>query len=75
MSHKIDETYITKTEIIEAIKAAMREQGVSTRSLGEKIGVKHPQIVRVTRGDNYNMDTLLNILHGLGLKIKIVKDE
>lgn len=75
MIHKTDKNHITKVEIIEAIKEAMRERGYSTRALGEKIGVKHPQIVRVTRGENYNIDTLINILHGLGLKIKVVKDE
>lgn len=60
-----------KLEISNVIKSTTKEKGLTVRSLAEQIGMKHPQIIRVTSGQNYNIDTLLKILDGLDLEIKI----
>ncbi|TCW44870.1 hypothetical protein EC917_13320 [Bacillus thuringiensis] len=60
-----------KLEITEVIKEALKEKNLSIRNLGKNIGLKHPQIIRVTSANNYNIDTLLKILDGLDLKIEI----
>lgn len=60
-----------KLEISSVIKERMKEKGLTVRSLAEQIGMKHPQIIRVTSGQNYNIDTLLKILDGLDLEINI----
>lgn len=60
-----------KVEISRILKSTMEDKGYTVRSLAEKIGMKHPQIIRVTSGQNYNIDTLLKILDGLDLEIKI----
>jgi transcriptional regulator with XRE-family HTH domain len=61
----------SKEEIAKVIKGAMGEKGLSIRVLADNIGLKHPQIVRVTRGDNYNVDTLFKLLDGLDLELTI----
>ena len=60
-----------KLKITQAIKEQLDTKPLSVRGLGEKIGMKHPQIIRVTSGQNYNIDTLLKILDGLDLEITI----
>lgn len=62
-----------KLKISVAIKDGLNENGLSIRALGEKISMKHPQIVRVTSGENYNIDTLLKILDGLDLEVVVRK--
>lgn len=62
-----------KVDISKAIEEACKDQNISIRKLADKVGLKHPQIVRVTSGDhNYNIETLLKILNGLDLELKIV---
>ena len=62
-----------KQEISNVIKATMKEKEVTVRSLAEQIGMKHPQVIRVTGANNYNIDTLMKILDGLDLEIEIKK--
>lgn len=62
-----------KLRVSIAIKEGLNHKGLSIRGLGEKISMKHPQIVRVTSGENYNIDTLLKVLNGLDLEIVIQK--
>lgn len=64
-----------KLSISKVIVQELKEQNYSVRSFAEKIGMKHPQIIRVTGGKNYNIDTLLKILDGLGLEIIIKEKE
>ncbi|MFD1884979.1 XRE family transcriptional regulator [Paenibacillus wenxiniae] len=60
-----------KLEIIDSIKKEINKKGLTVRKLGNIIGMKHPQIVRVTNGENYNIETLLKILNALDLEIVI----
>lgn len=60
-----------KLEITKVIKETLKEKNLSIRGLAGNIGLKHPQIIRVTSANNYNIDTLLKILDGLDLKIEI----
>ncbi|WP_017691499.1 helix-turn-helix domain-containing protein [Paenibacillus sp. PAMC 26794] len=62
---------IPKLEIIKSIKDQLGKSNVSVRKLAESIGMRHPQIVRVTSGENYNIETLLKILYALDLEIVI----
>jgi HTH-type transcriptional regulator / antitoxin HipB len=62
---------MNKEDIASAIKKSMSDKGLSIRKLAEMIGVKHPQVVRVTNGSNYNIDTLIKVLNALDLKIEI----
>ncbi|WP_405117639.1 helix-turn-helix transcriptional regulator [Paenibacillus sp. FSL H8-0317] len=64
---------IPKLEITHGIKEALRERNMSVRKLADKVGVKHPQIIRVTSGENYNIETLLRILDVLDLEIVLQK--
>lgn len=65
---------VPKLSISKAIKEGMQEKEWTVRGLGEQIGMKHPQIVRVTSGENYNIDTLLKILDGLDLQLVVQKN-
>lgn len=58
-----------KTSISEVIKNAMQEQNVSIRGLSARVGMKHPQIVRITKCENYTIDTLVKVLDGLNLEV------
>ena len=60
-----------KLEISNVIKSTMKEKGLTVRSLAENIEMKHPQVIRVTGGNNYHIDTLMKILDGLDLEIEI----
>lgn len=62
---------VPKLTITKKIKESLKEKKLSIRQLGEEIGLKHPQIIRVTSAKNYNIDTLLKILDGLDLEIEI----
>lgn len=64
---------IPKLSISKEIKNGLSNKGISIRKLAENIGMKHPQIVRVTSAENYNIDTLLKILDGLDLEVVIKK--
>lgn len=62
-----------KFQISKILKEVMDQEELTFRELAEDIGMKHPQIIRVTSGKNYNIDTLLRILDGLDLEIEIKK--
>ena len=64
-----------KLSISKIIAKAMSEQDVSMRQFAESIGMKHPQVHRITSGKNYNVDTLLRVLDGLGLEVVIKKKD
>ncbi|QII26903.1 hypothetical protein G3M81_23200 [Bacillus paralicheniformis] len=69
-----DDYYIIsepKLKITKAIEEQLNKKNMSIRGLGEKINMKHPQIIRVTSCRNYNIDTLLKILDGLDLEITV----
>lgn len=59
-------------DIAKVIRDELKKQNKSVRALAREIGVKHPQIVRVANGSNCTINTLVNILDGLGLEIKVV---
>lgn len=60
-----------KLKISKAIKEQLDQKELSIRGLGRNLEMKHQQIVRVTSGENYNIDTLLKILDGLDLEITL----
>lgn len=60
-----------KIDIVQKIKQTMEDKQLSIRKLAKSAGMKHPQIVRVTSGENYNIETLLKILDVLELEIDI----
>ena len=62
---------VPKLKITKQIKEGLTNKNLSIRKLSENIGLKHPQIIRVTSAKNYNIDTLLRILDGLDLEIEI----
>lgn len=62
---------VPKLEISNQIKNALTTNSTSIRKLADKVGLKHPQIVRITSANNYNIDTLLKVLDGLDLEIVI----
>ncbi|YBV93573.1 helix-turn-helix transcriptional regulator (plasmid) [Bacillus sp. PK9-021] len=65
-----------KHNIAKAIKVAIDEQNLSIRKLSEKIeGMSYPQISRVTRKENYNINTLLKILDALDLELIVQSKE
>lgn len=66
--------YITKPKqgISEAVREGMHNKHLSLRKTADKIeGMSFPQIARITSGENYNIDTLLKVLHVLDLEIQI----
>jgi transcriptional regulator with XRE-family HTH domain len=68
---------MNKQRIATAIKAAMKEQGYSLRSLASAIdGMSYTQIARMTGTEsNYTIDNLIKVLDILGLSISIIKEE
>ncbi|MGD6969367.1 hypothetical protein ACQCVP_23570 [Rossellomorea vietnamensis] len=62
---------VPKLEITQKIKEGLNTKDLSIRKLADNIGLKHPQIIRVTSANNYNIDTLLKILNGLDMEIVI----
>lgn len=62
---------VSKLNITREIKEGLEKKNLSVRKLAKNIGLQHPQIVRVTSANNYNIDTLLKILDGLDLEIEI----
>ncbi|WCS68386.1 hypothetical protein Goe21_02770 [Bacillus phage vB_BsuM-Goe21] len=72
LDNSIDERMMTaKLNISFKIKKELQKRKISIRQLAENIGLKHPQIVRITNADNYNINTLLKILDGLDLEVTI----
>jgi len=62
---------VPKLKISDKIREALKKKKLSIRKLSNNIGLKHPQVIRVTSANNYNIDTLLKILDGLDLEIEI----
>ncbi|MEW4225816.1 helix-turn-helix domain-containing protein [Rossellomorea marisflavi] len=61
-----------KQHIAKSIKYSIEQQKLSLRKLSSKIdGMSYTQISRVTRKENYNIDTLLKILDALNLELVI----
>lgn len=60
-----------KLEISKAITKELENNKYTVREFAEMVEMNHPQIIRVTSGKNYNIDTLLKILDGLNLQITI----
>lgn len=60
-----------KLEIAKIVKERLVENDQSLRGLAKEIGMNHPQIIRITSGENYTVDTLLKVLNGLGLELEI----
>lgn len=66
---------VPKIKIAKFIRDEINYQELSIRKLAERVGVKHPQILRVTGGENYNIETLLRILDALDLQIELRKKD
>lgn len=63
-----------KLEIGAVINNALKEQGTSIRKFSDAIDMKHPQVIKILKGNkNYTIDTLLTILNNLDLEISIKK--
>lgn len=65
--------YQQKLNISNSIKEQIKKRHISVRDLAVKVNLKHPQIIRVTNGENYNIDTLTKILDGLDLELVVQK--
>ncbi len=62
--------------IMEAVKAARKERGISQRRLGELSGVQQPVIVRMEKGDTSpQVETVLKVLHPLDKKLAVVPQD
>ncbi|MCI3921352.1 helix-turn-helix transcriptional regulator [Paenibacillus sp. TRM 82003] len=64
----------SKQRIIHSIKTKIDKHNITVRRLAEQSGMKHPQVIRVTSGENYNIETLIKILDALDLEI-IIKEK
>ncbi|WP_151736737.1 helix-turn-helix domain-containing protein ['Paenibacillus yunnanensis' Narsing Rao et al. 2020] len=64
-----------KKKIIESIKESLDSSNISIRKLAQKVGMKHPQIIRITSGENYNIETLIKVLDAMNLEITINKKQ
>lgn len=64
----IDET---KQEISDALREALKEQGLSIRKFAIELGMQHPQVLRITGKENYTINNLIKILDAAGLKITV----
>lgn len=58
-----------KLYISDEIKKGLDIQGLSVHKLASNIGMEHSQIIEVTSGATYNIETLLKVLDGLDLEI------
>ncbi|MEI2444143.1 hypothetical protein V8V73_26670, partial [Priestia megaterium] len=67
---------VPKIVISNAIRDGLREKQLSLRKAAELIeNTSYTQISRITRGENYNIDTLLKILSVLDIEIYIKNNE
>lgn len=62
-------TSVPKFEISKALKEQLDNKGKTIRGLAKEVGMKHHQIIRVTSGENYTVNTLLRILDGLDMEL------
>lgn len=65
----------TKQEISDILRENLREQGLSIRKLAHSIGMQHPQVLRITSGENYTINNLIKILDAAGLQVVIKKKD
>lgn len=71
-----DSHILPKVKIGAYLDAVLRERDFSIRGYANSIDMQHHQVLKVLKAEkNYNIDTLLSILHGLDLEISIVKKE
>lgn len=68
-----DSVHPTKLLITRRIQDKIVADRISGRKLAEKIDMHNQQLIRVTNGENYTIDTLVRVLDGLGLEIAIVQ--
>lgn len=69
-----------RKKIGNVIKEQMKKQKKSVRETSEQIkkvegSFSHPQLIRITNGQNYNIDTLDKVLKALNLEMHIVPKE
>lgn len=65
----------TKVEISESLRGALKEQDLSIRKLAHSIGMQHPQVLRITSGENYTINNLIKILDAAGLRLVVQKKD
>lgn len=66
-----DRIHLPKVKIAMKVAKARVDKGMTIRQLSEKIGIKHPQLSRITSSENYTIDTLLKILDALDLELVV----
>lgn len=64
-----------KLTITQAVMEGLAERELSIRKFAEQLNMNHPQILRITQGKNYEINTLLKVLDNLDLEIVIKKRE
>lgn len=64
-----------KLNITKAIKEELNNKNLSIRGLAKRLGMKHPQIIRVLGANNYKIDTLAKIIKGLEMDLIIQTGE
>lgn len=62
-----------KEAISDVVSQEMDNKNLKIRAIGRMTGVKHPQIIRIKTKENYTVDTVLKVLHGLGKTIRITE--
>lgn len=63
-------------EIIEGVREAMRQSGMTQQALADKAGVSQSSVARLLAGDRGRQSVeLVKILNALGLKLAVVKDD
>lgn len=60
-------------EIGELIKKKRLELGLSQSMVGEKAGVTYQTIINIEKGSKSSLQSILNILDVLGMKIDILQ--
>ncbi|UXQ89017.1 transcriptional regulator [Bacillus phage Thurquoise] len=63
----------TKLNISDTLRSEINQQETTTRKLASEVGLHQPQISKVLTGTNYQIDTLIKVLDGLGLEIQLVQ--
>ncbi|AFQ96447.1 hypothetical protein [Bacillus phage vB_BceM_Bc431v3] len=63
----------SKLNISDTLRSEIKQQETTTRKLASDVGLHQPQISKVLTGTNYQIDTLIKVLDGLGLEIQLTK--
>jgi transcriptional regulator with XRE-family HTH domain len=58
----------------EVLVRAMHERGLSTREAAKEIGVSHSTVFRITRGDPFDVPTLIAVANWLGVRPSTLLD-